>query len=137
MRYKKKTEPHMLMQRASVIGYLKARLGVADLNFGSFFPSRPMGNNLYDPDRRYVTEFTYDLRERSDKLTDEEFEKVRKAVLEWGAKSDVPVGVTRSKNGFAVKITHPLENGDGFGMSLFLHLSAGIFRELEEQGNQE
>jgi len=97
---------------------------------------RIMGNDQLIPHRPYVTEFNYDLRERGDELTDEEFEKVSMAVHEWGTKADVPVEIRKNKKGFSVAITHPLENGDGFGMSLFLHLSAGIFREIEKQDQQ-
>ena len=97
---------------------------------------RIMGNDQLIPHRPYVTEFNYDLRERGDELTDEEFEKVSLAVHEWGTKADVPVEIRKNKKGFSVAITHPLENGDGFGMSLFLHLSAGIFREIEKQDQQ-
>ena len=75
-----------------------------------------MGNDQLDPHRHYVTEFSYDLRERGDELTDEEFEKVSLAVHEWGTKADVPVEIRKNKKGFSVAITHPLENGDGFGM---------------------
>jgi len=95
-----------------------------------------MANKLYDHDRSYVTEFKYDLRERGDELTDSEIESIRNAVLEWGVQNDMPVEFRATRRGFAVEITHPVENGDAFGMSLFLHLSAGVFRDLETNGGR-
>jgi hypothetical protein len=95
-----------------------------------------MGSSLNDSDRRYVTEFKYDLRDPDDRFSNEDFERVREAVLEWSAETNVPVEVRKSRTGFEVAITHYLENGDAFGMSLFLHLSAGIFRQLESEGEE-
>ena len=53
--------------------------------------------------------------------------------MAWSTETNVPVEVRKSKTGFEVAITHYLENGDAFGMSLFLHLSAGVFRQLEAE----
>jgi len=92
-----------------------------------------MRNYLYDHNRRFVSEFQYDLRDPDDRFTHEDFLRVREAVLDWSSKSEVLVEVRKSKTGFEVAITHYLENGDAFGMSLFLHLSAGIFRQLEAE----
>jgi hypothetical protein len=101
------------------------------------FPLRNvMGKQLYDPNRRFVSEFQYDLRDPDDRFTHDDFLRVREAVLDWSLKSQVPVEVRKSKTGFEVAITHYLENGDAFGMSLFLHLSAGIFRQIEQEDDQ-
>jgi hypothetical protein len=91
-----------------------------------------MANYLFASER-HVTEFQYDLRDPDDRFSTEDFERVRKAVLEWSTETNTPVDVRKSKSGFDVAITHYLENGDAFGMSLFLHLSAGIFRQLETE----
>jgi len=56
-----------------------------------------MANEPYDNGSSYVTEFTYDLRERGDELTEGEFEKIRKAVLEWGVQNELPVEVRRTR----------------------------------------
>jgi hypothetical protein len=92
-----------------------------------------MGNYLYDSERQFVSEFQYDLRDPDDRFTHDDFERVRDAVMAWSTETNVPVEVRKSKTGFEVAITHYLENGDAFGMSLFLHLSAGVFRQLEAE----
>ena len=56
-----------------------------------------MANEPYDNGSSYVSEFTYDLRERGDELTEGEFEKIRKAVLEWGVQNELPVEVRRTR----------------------------------------
>jgi hypothetical protein len=95
-----------------------------------------MGKNPYYSEERYVSEFQYDLRDPDDRFTREDFERVCEAVLEWSSVTNVPVEVRKIKTGFEVAITHYVENGDAFGMSLFLHLSAGVFRQLEAEENQ-
>jgi len=92
-----------------------------------------MGSYLNDGLRGHGSEFQYDLRDPDDRFSDEEFERVREAVLEWSREEQVPVDVRKNERGFAVSIGHYVKNGDAFGMRLFLHLSAGIFRKLEAE----
>jgi len=82
---------------------------------------------------KYVTEFQYDLRDSTDKFTDKDFELVRAAVVKWSDVTDVSVLVSKTVRGFKVAITHPLKDGHPFGISLSLHLSSHIFRQLEDE----
>ena len=91
-----------------------------------------MGQDPLYSEARYVTEFQYDVSDPNDSFTLVDFERVRCAVVKWGGDTDTPVQVKKTQKGFEVAITHPLKDGHPFGMSLFIYLSAGVLRQLED-----
>jgi hypothetical protein len=95
-----------------------------------------MGENLLYSEAKYVTELQYDLRGFADTFTDKDFERVHAAVVKWSDVTDVSVKVSKTVRGFKVAITHPLKDGHPFGISLSLHLSAGVLRQLEDENKR-
>jgi len=82
---------------------------------------------------RFTTKFAYDLIDRNDKVTDHEFERVREAVEKWARSNRVGFELQKTRKGFEVTLSHSIPDGDGYGMSLFLHLSRGVFRQFERE----
>ncbi len=81
----------------------------------------------------FKTTFSYDVIERGDKVTDDELDRIREAIAKWARSNRVEVKVNKTRKGFEIVLYHAVPDGDTYGMSLFLHLSKGIFRELEKE----
>jgi hypothetical protein len=83
-----------------------------------------------------VSHFQIDLIDPGG-FSDKDLERVRKAAVEWISETKAEVELRRNKTGFEVTITHHLQNGDGLGISLFLYLSMGILRNIEEEATDQ
>jgi len=85
------------------------------------------------PTPGFTTTFSYDVIDRADKVTDEEFERIRDSVAKWARSNRVGFELEKTRKGFEVMLHHSIPDGDSYGMSLFLHLSKGVFRQIERE----
>jgi hypothetical protein len=85
------------------------------------------------PRAGFTTKFAYDVVDRSDKVNDDEFERIREAIEKWARSNRVGFELQKTRKGFEVSLSHSIPDGDGYGMSLFLHLSKGVFRQFERE----
>lgn len=85
------------------------------------------------PRTGFATKFSYDVVDRSDKVTDEEFDRIKQAVQKWARLNRIGSELQKTHKGFEVILCHSIPDGDGYGMSLFLYLSKGVFRQFERE----
>jgi len=85
------------------------------------------------PRAGFTTRFSYDVIDRADKVTAEEFERIKDAVANWARSNRVGFELEKTHKGFEVILHHSIPDGDSYGMSLFLHLSKGVFRKIERE----
>jgi hypothetical protein len=81
----------------------------------------------------FTTRFAYDVVDRNDQVTNEEFERIREAVEKWARLNRIGSELQKTRKGFEVILSHSIPDGDGYGMSLFLYLSKGVFRQFERE----
>jgi hypothetical protein len=88
--------------------------------------------NSSDARFAFRSPFDFDLTDPHDILTAEEFLRIEGGVSNWSQKTGIPYEIERTKKGFRVSLSHPVADGDAFGMSLFFHL-ARLFEEMEAE----
>ena len=73
----------------------------------------------------------YSLREPNDGLSDNDFEKIQAAALEWGRNEKIELKLEKTEKGFVVTFRLPADEEEAYCMSLYLHLASDTFLHLE------
>jgi hypothetical protein len=81
----------------------------------------------------FRSSFYFDFSDPHDALSLDEFRRIEAEVEAWSNDRRIPHEIERTNKGFKVVLNHPVVDGDGFGLSLYLHLSSGLFREMESE----